>query len=40
MSWKEHLDDLGISMAPWERKRKLRLLNLEPDLQEKLRHLT
>jgi ParB-like chromosome segregation protein Spo0J len=39
VSWKAHLDDLGISMAPWERKRKLRLLNLEPDLQEKLRHL-
>lgn len=39
ISWKAHLDDLGISMAPWERKRKLRLLNLEPDLQEKLRHL-
>jgi ParB-like chromosome segregation protein Spo0J len=39
VSWKAHLDDLGISMAPWERKRKLRLLNIEPALQERLREL-
>ena len=39
VSWKAHLDDLGISMAPWERKRKLRLLNIDPSLQEQLREL-
>ncbi len=39
VTWKAHLDDLGISMAPWERKRKLRLLNIEPALQERLREL-
>ena len=39
VSWKAHLDDLGISMAPWERKRKLRMLNIDPDLQERLREL-
>lgn len=39
VTWKAHLDDLGISMAPWERKRKLRLLNIEPALQEQLREL-
>lgn len=39
VTWKAHLDDLGISMAPWERKRKLRLLNIEPHLQERLREL-
>src|SRR4029079_18386455 len=39
VSWKAHLDDLGISMAPWERKRKLRLLNIDPALQEQLREL-
>ncbi len=39
VTWKAHLDDLGISMAPWERKRKLRLLNIEPGLQEQLREL-
>jgi hypothetical protein len=37
--WRVHLDDLGISMAPWERKRKLRLLNIDPGLQEQLRGL-
>ena len=37
VSWKAHLDDLGISMAAWERKRKLRLLNIQPDQQERLR---
>jgi ParB-like chromosome segregation protein Spo0J len=39
VSWKAHLDDLGISMAPWERKRKLRLLNIDPGLQDQLRGL-
>jgi ParB-like chromosome segregation protein Spo0J len=39
VSWKIHLDDLGISMAPWERKRKLRMLNIDPGLQEQLRGL-
>lgn len=39
VTWKAHLDDLGISMAPWERKRKLRMLNIEPRLQERLREL-
>ncbi len=39
VSWKAHLDDLGISMAPWERKRKLRMLNIDPALQEQLREL-
>ena len=39
VSWKTHLDNLGISMAPWERKRKLRLLNIDPTLQEPLREL-
>ncbi len=39
VTWKAHLDDLGISMAPWERKRKLRMLNIEPALQERLREL-
>src|SRR5207253_4717813 len=39
ITWKTHLDDLGISMAPWERKRKLRMLNIEPALQERLRQL-
>lgn len=36
VSWKAHLDDLGISMATWERKRKLRLLNIQPAQQERL----
>lgn len=39
VSWKAHLDDLGISMAPWERKRKLRLLNIQPAQQERLRRV-
>lgn len=39
VTWKAHLDDLGISMAPWERKRKLRILNIEPDLQQRLRNV-
>jgi ParB-like chromosome segregation protein Spo0J len=39
VSWKAHLDDLGISMAPWERKRKLRLLNIQPAQQERLREV-
>jgi ParB-like chromosome segregation protein Spo0J len=39
VTWRAHLDDLGISMAPWERKRKLRLLNIEPHLQEQLWNL-
>jgi ParB-like chromosome segregation protein Spo0J len=39
VTWKAHLDDLGISMAPWERKRKLRMLNIDPALQEQLREL-
>ena len=39
VTWKSHLDDLGISMAPWERKRKLRMLNIEPALQERLHSL-
>ena len=39
MTWNAHLDDLGISMVPWEPKRKLRLLNIGPTLQERLREL-
>jgi ParB-like chromosome segregation protein Spo0J len=39
VTWKVHLDDLGISMAPWERKRKLRMLNIDPSLQEQLREV-
>ncbi|MBF6614912.1 MAG: ParB/RepB/Spo0J family partition protein [Chloroflexi bacterium] len=39
VTWKAHLDDLGISMAPWERKRKLRMLNIDPALLEQLQRI-
>lgn len=39
VTWASHLDGLGLDMVPWERKRKLRLLNLDPSLHDRLRAL-
>lgn len=39
VTWKAHLDDLGLDMQPWERKRKLRLLNIDTALHDRLRKI-